>query len=345
MQNQSTSRFPVKVDVVGMGHWGKNLFRNFHELGALPAICVSQDSLKLACSAQYPSVPFVHDFDAVLSHPEITAVALATPAATHYQMASAALRAGKDVFVEKPLAIALKDGEELVELARSRGRVLMVGHVLRYHPAVSKLHELIQSGVLGKIRCLYSNRLNIGKIRTEENILWSFAPHDISVILWLLDELPNRIYCQGGAYLNGDVFDVTLSQFGFPSGVQAHIMVSWLHPFKEQRLVVVGSEKMAVFDDTAENKLVLYAHKVEWRNRAPTAVKANPEIVAIEAREPLKAECQHFLDCVTSRRAPQTDGSEGLRVLRVLDACQRSLSQGRVLDSLEEGRQSSALPY
>src|SRR5262245_5827867 len=274
-------RFPpvtgINVAVVGMGYWGKNLVRNFHELGALAAICDSQDSVKMACSAQYPSIPFLHDFDAVLSDPEIRAVALATPAATHHQMAAAALRAGKDVFVEKPLAIALKDGEELVELACSNGRVLMVGHVLRYHPAVSKLHELIQTGVLGKIRCLYSNRLNIGKIRTEENILWSFAPHDISVILALLNENPSRVTCQGGAYLNHDVFDVTLSQFEFPSGVHAHIFVSWLHPFKEQRLVVVGSQKMAVFDDTAEHKLVLYPHRVEWKNRVPTAIKRSEE--------------------------------------------------------------------
>lgn len=345
MQNQSTSRFPIKVAVVGMGYWGKNLVRNFHELGALAAICDSQDSVETACRTQYPDVQFMPDFDAVLSSSEIGAVALATPAITHYRMAKAALGAGKDVFVEKPLAISLKDGEELVELAHAKGRVLMVGHVLRYHPAVSKLQELIQTGSLGKIHCLYSNRLNIGKIRTEENILWSFAPHDISVILWLLGEMPNRIYCQGGAFLNGDVSDVTLSQFGFSSGVQAHIMVSWLHPFKEQRLVVVGSEKMAVFDDTAENKLVLYAHKVEWKNRVPTAIKANPEIVAVENREPLKTECQHFLDCVASRRTPQTDGREGLRVLEVLDACQRSLLQGKVIDGLGGPPERKSLPY
>ena len=187
-------------------------------------------------------------------------------------------------------------------------RILMVGHILRYHPAILKLQQLIRDGALGKINYLYSNRLNIGKIRTEENILWSFAPHDISVMLSLLNEMPTHVSCQGGAYLNRDVFDVTLSHFDFPSGVQAHIFVSWLHPFKEQRLVVVGSEKMAVFDDTAEHKLVLYPHKVEWRNRIPTAVKAEGEVVVLEDQEPLRAECQHFLDCVESRTSPVSDG-------------------------------------
>src|SRR6185436_437567 len=251
-----------------------------------------------------------------------------TPAVTHFEMAKAALEAGKDVLVEKPLAIEVRHGEQLVELAAAKGRVLMVGHILRYHPAILKLRSLIQEGALGKVDYLYSNRLNIGKIRTEENILWSFAPHDISVMLSLLDEMPARVSCQGAAYLNPGVFDVTLSHFNFPSGVQAHIFVSWLHPVKEQRLVVVGSEKMAVFDDTAEHKLVLYPHKVEWKNRIPTAVKAKGEVVELESREPLREECRHFLSCVASREAPVTDGDEGLRVLSLLDACQQSLLKG-----------------
>src|SRR5205814_2046096 len=220
----------------------------------------------------------------------------------------------KDVFVEKPLAIEVKHGERLVELAAANGRILMVGHILRYHPAILKLQELIQSGALGKINYLYSNRLNIGKIRAEENILWSFAPHDISVMLSLLNEMPNRISCQGGGFLNNDVADVTLSHFDFPSGVQAHIFVSWLHPFKEQKLVLVGSEKMAVFDDTADDKLLLYPHRVEWKNRIPTAVKAKSESVELDQKEPLRAECHHFLDAIASRVSPISDGAEGLRV-------------------------------
>src|SRR5207247_4063053 len=228
MDSQRLDKSQARVAVVGVGYWGKNLVRNFHELGALSALCDAQPSVEASYTQQYPGVRFFRDYGAVLSDPSIDAIALATPAATHYEMAKAAIEAGKDVFVEKPLAIDVKQGEDLVELAKSRRRILMVGHILRYHPAVLKLRELIQDGALGQINYLYSNRLNIGKIRTEENILWSFAPHDISVILSLLNEMPNRVFCQGGAYLNRQIFDVTLSQFDFPSGVQAHIFVSWL---------------------------------------------------------------------------------------------------------------------
>ena len=341
---QSTKN-ATSVAVTGMGYWGKNLVRNFHELGALSVICDANPAVETACQKEYQGVRFSRDFGSVLGDPTIAAVALATPAVSHYQMAMAALEAGKDVFVEKPLAIEVGHGQELVQLAEAKGRILMVGHVLRYHPAIVKLRELIQSGALGKLQYLYSNRLNMGKIRTEENILWSFAPHDISVMLALLNENPARVSCQGGAYLNRDSSDVTISQFSFPSGVQAHIFVSWLHPVKEQRLVVVGSEKMAVFDDTIANKLTLYAHKVEWKNRIPTAVKAEGEVVALEKQEPLKAECQHFLDCVRTRATPLTDGREGLRVLSILDACQRSLERNGQVDSLEALVQRRSLPY
>jgi UDP-2-acetamido-3-amino-2,3-dideoxy-glucuronate N-acetyltransferase len=318
----------VNVAVVGVGYWGKNLVRNFYELGALEALCDDRDAVEASCKNKYGSLRFYQKYQDVLDDPSIQAVALATPAVTHFHMAKSALEAGKDVLVEKPLAIDVKHGEELVTLAEAKGRILMVGHILRYHPAIIKLQELIQSGALGKINYLYSNRLNIGKIRTEENILWSFAPHDISVMLSLLNEMPDKVSCQGNAYLSSDVVDVTLSHFEFPSGVQSHIFVSWLHPVKEQKLVVVGSEKMAVFDDTAMHKLVLYPHKVEWKNRIPTAVKAEAEIVPLEECEPLRAECQHFLDAAASRRSPVSDGREGLRVLRVLDACQRALRNG-----------------
>lgn len=346
MHREAENKRRANVAVIGMGYWGKNLVRNFHELGALRAVCDSNRSVEAVHKEDYRNVMFCRDFGVVLSDPEVDAVALATPAVAHYEMAKAALDAGKDVFVEKPLAIEVQQGEELVKLADATKRVLMVGHILRYHPAIVKLEELIRTGALGKIQYFYSNRLNIGKIRTEENILWSFAPHDISVMLSLLNETPSQVTCQGGDYLSSNVFDVTLSQFSFPSGVQAHIFVSWLHPFKEQRLVVVGSEKMAVFDDTSENKLVLYAHKVEWKNRIPTAVKAEGETAPIANVEPLKAECQHFLDCIKSRSIPLTDAREGLRVLNVLAACQRSLvKSGRASITIEPGEKVKALSY
>jgi UDP-2-acetamido-3-amino-2,3-dideoxy-glucuronate N-acetyltransferase len=330
MERATLNGAKTNVAVVGIGYWGKNLVRNFYDLGALGTLCDAQESVESNYRHKYPGVKFCREFSEVLSDASVTAVALATPAVTHYEMAKKALEAGKDVFVEKPLAIDVKHGEDLVRVAEKNGKILMVGHILRYHPAVLKLQQLIRDGALGKINYLYSNRLNIGKIRTEENILWSFAPHDISVMLSLLNEMPTRVSCQGGGWLNHDVVDVTLSHFDFPSGVQAHIFVSWLHPVKEQKLVVVGSEKMAVFDDTAEHKLMLYPHKVEWRNRMPTAVKAEGEAVALENREPLRDECQHFLDSVKSRTSPVSDGVEGLRVLRVLDACQRALVNGHI---------------
>ncbi|MGH9356868.1 MAG: Gfo/Idh/MocA family oxidoreductase [Terriglobia bacterium] len=346
MENTPLKKLETHVAVVGVGYWGRNLVRNFYDLGGLSALCDENPSVEADYRDRYTGVRFYREYRSVLSDPSITAVALATPAVTHYEMAKAALNAGKDVFVEKPLAIDVKHGEELVSLADAKGKILMVGHILQYHPAITRLHQLIHDGALGKINYLYSNRLNIGKIRTEENILWSFAPHDISVMLSLLKEMPARVTCQGSACLSRDVSDVTLSHFDFPSGLQAHIFVSWLHPFKEQRLVVVGSEKMAVFDDTAEHKLVLYPHKVEWRNRVPTAVKATGEIVPLEDREPLRSECEHFLDCAGSRTSPVSSGAEGLRVLRVLDACQRALLNGSVeLAPAEVRSQKEELPY
>jgi UDP-2-acetamido-3-amino-2,3-dideoxy-glucuronate N-acetyltransferase len=349
MQTGPSNSAGASVAVVGVGYWGKNLVRNFHELGALSVLCDDRGEVEATCRQQYENVRFCRDFRDVLADPSVSAVALATPAVTHYEMTRMALEAGKDVLVEKPLAIDVAHGEHVVELARARGRILMVGHILRYHPAILKLQRLVANGSLGKIDYLYSNRLNIGKIRTEENILWSFAPHDISVMLALLGESPAKVSCQGGAYLNRDVYDVTLSHFDFPSGVQAHIFVSWLHPIKEQRLVVVGSEKMAIFDDTSEHKLVLYPHRVEWKNRIPTAVKADGEIVDLEDREPLREECRHFLECVTDRRSPISDGAEGLRVLRVLDACQQALQNGAVPVQPAGAQQSDStakpLPY
>jgi len=336
----------INVAVAGIGYWGRNVARNFHELGALAALCDADDATETRCRSEYPGIAFHRDYRAVLDDPNIAAVALATPATTHYEMARAALEAGKDVLVEKPLSIEVEHGAELVEVANAKGRILMVGHILRYHPAIIALQRLIRDGALGRIHYLYSNRLNIGKIRTEENILWSFAPHDISVMLSLLGETPTRVFCQGGAYVSPQTVDVTLSHFEFGSGVQAHILVSWLHPIKEQRLVVVGSEKMAVFDDTADDKLVLYPHRVEWRNRIPTAVKARGEAVPLENTEPLKAECRHFLDCVRTGTTPVSDGAEGLRVLRVLDACQRSLLAGGVVtDPAAREAAKPARPY
>ncbi len=333
------------IAVVGSGYWGKNLVRNFNELGALAMICDGDPLVEATVREMYPKAEYRRDYADVLADERIDAVVLATPAALHFDMARRALEAGKDVFVEKPLALNAAEGERLVQTAAVAHRILMVGHILQYHPAVRALKQLIHEGSLGRIEYVYSNRLNMGKIRTEENILWSFAPHDISVLLGLLDEEPESITCEGGYFLSRNVADVTLSQFSFASGVRAHIFVSWLHPFKEQRLVVVGSEKMAVFDDTAADKLVLYSHRIEWRDRVPNAVKAEAEPVVLERAEPLRNECRHFLDCIVSRRSPLTDGREALRALRVLNACQESLERGKSASSAKAGQKPTKLYF
>lgn len=320
------SRIP-RVAVVGCGYWGKNLVRNFLELKALIAICDTDMDRLESFKIKYPGLKTTPSFIEILEDSNIGAVVLATPTVHHFRMAKEALLAGKDVFIEKPLALEVKEGKELVKLAEENKKVLMVGHVLRYHPAVNKLKELVDRGTLGRIQYIYSNRLNIGKIRTQENILWSFAPHDISVILFLLNEFPESIYAGGGSYLQHGIPDVTLTTMHFKSGVRAHIFVSWLHPFKEQKLVVVGDKKMAVFDDTSKERLFLYPHKIEWVERIPMAHKAEAEIVPLEMEEPLKAECRHFLECIQKGQIPKTDGLEGLRVLRVLEASQESLNR------------------
>jgi len=317
----------LNVAVVGCGYWGKNLVRVFSELGALNCVCDTDTSRHNAIAFQGDPPAFTDKLEDVLANPDVRAVAVATPAATHFEVVTKCLQAGKDVLVEKPLAMTAQEGQQLVEMAEQRSLILMVGHILLYHPAISKLRQLVDEGALGRILYCYSNRLNMGLIRTEENILWSFAPHDISVMLHLLGEEPVAVEADGQSYLTPGVVDVTLSRLTFKSGVTGHIFVSWLHPSKEQRLVVVGSEKMAVFDDTAEKKLQLYPHRVDWTGRAPRAVKAEAVHVELEQAEPLKQECRHFLECVKDRKTPLSDGQEGLRVLRVLDACQQSLER------------------
>ena len=335
-----------KVAVIGAGSWGKNLVRNFAQLDALAMVC-DPDSQACANAAKaFPGIPICGDFAEVFAT-DIEAMAIATPAVSHYPLAKRALLAGKDVFVEKPLALEVAEGQELVALAEQQGRILMVGHILQYHPAILQLKALIEAGELGKIQYIYSNRLSIGKIRAEENILWSFAPHDISVILLLLGEMPQAVSVHGGQYLQKRVADVTLSSLSFASGVKGHIFVSWLHPFKEQMLVVVGDRKMAVFDDVSpDSKLVLYPHRIDWIERIPVARKAEGEVVPVEMNEPLKAECAHFLECVRTRQQPRTDGAEGVRVLQVLQACQRSLDkEGAPVELSVAPIPTEAVPY
>ena len=315
--------------LLGAGYWGKNLARNFHALGALHTLCDTQQTTLDAYGPDYASVRKTASVDDALADPAITRVAIAAPAALHYGLARRVLDAGKDVFVEKPICLDLPEARDLVQRAAAANRILMVGHLLQYHPLVQKLQSLVAQGELGKLHYITSNRLNLGKIRREENALWNFAPHDLSVILSLAGhQLPEQVRCTGGDYLNTSVADTTLTSLRFGGGIRAHVYVSWLNPFKEQKLTVVGSDGMAVFDDTRpwNEKLLLYRHYLTWANgQVPTPSKAKAEPVLVPEAEPLREECQHFLICCDERRAPRTDGPEGLRVLQVLQAAQASL--------------------
>ncbi len=317
------------IALAGYGYWGKNLARNLYNLGVLRAICEPDEDKQDSARQNCPDVLLKSSFGDLLNDRELEAVVIATPASTHFELGKEALLARKDIFVEKPLALNIKEAEELIKLAMEKKKLLMVDHILQYHPAVTKLKELIKSGELGKIQYIYSNRLNMGKIRKEENILWSFAPHDISLILSIVGRLPEEVVSYGGVYLQHNIEDVTITFMRFPNGTAAHIFVNWLNPFKEQKFVVVGDKRMAVFDDMSESKLLLYPHKIHWREGVPTATKVQPEPVSVDNREPLEESCRHFIECVKNREKPRTDGEEGLRVLKVLQLAQSSLDSAK----------------
>lgn len=321
------NKYTAKTLVCGTGYWGKNHVRNFYELNALFGIYDHDEKRALELTKNYPCQVF-KSYQEALNHPQIQNVVIASPAESHYELAKQAILAKKHVLVEKPLALKTEHAQELIELAQSQQITLMVGHLLKYHPCIKVLKKLLDEGILGKLEYIYSNRLNLGKIRTKENILWSFAPHDISLMLWFTDSMPVQVNVVGGNYLQPNIADTTISSFVFPNGVRGHIYVSWLHPFKEQRLVLVGQKKMVVFDDTAETsqKLMLYDKNVDFIHGEYVAKKPKGEAIAYNHNlEPLKEECIHFLESINTKTPPLTDGQEGLNVLKVLHSCQNSL--------------------
>jgi UDP-2-acetamido-3-amino-2,3-dideoxy-glucuronate N-acetyltransferase len=343
--NPSEVKHP-RVAVLGCGVWGRNLVRTFHQLGHLEMVCDPAKDAQNAAAQLATNAAIFARFDDALNSKAVDAVAIAAPAALHYTLAKAALQANKDVYVEKPLCLDVAEGEELVRLGVDRGLVLMVGHLLQYHACVRALHSLIAAGELGKLHYITSNRLNLGKIRREESALWSFAPHDISVILSLVGgHLPNQVRCTGGSYLSKNVADATLTALRFSNDVRAHLFVSWLNPFKEQKMTVVGSNGLAVFDDTRPwvEKLVLYRQHITWTNgQIPTANKVKGEPIVPPESEPLMDECAHFIECCANRHAPRTDGQEGLRVLAVLHGAQRSLDrEGEAINPISGEKESS----
>ena len=316
--------------VIGAGRWGKNIARNFHELGVLHTICDPNENLLDQHKEKYPDIETTANFQSVLDHSEISRVVIAAPAGLHYTLAKQALQTGKDVFVEKPLCLDLQEAEELIQLAEQGQQILMVGHILQYHPCVRRLQELIGAGELGQLQYIVSNRLNLGAIRTEENALWDLAPHDISVVLSLCNQLiPEQVKCLGGAFVSPGIADTALTTMRFEGNLRAHIYVSWLNPYKEQKLVIVGSHGMLVFDDTKpwEEKLLLFRNHLTWNDdKIPDVLHRDAEKIEVKPNEPLKEECKHFLKCCDERIEPRTDGKEGLRVLKVLQAAQASLN-------------------
>lgn len=328
------------IAVLGCGGWGINHVRTWHELGWLRVACdLDRDRLALV-KESFPDLEVSDRPDEILARDDVAGVVVATPAVTHGNVASAALSAGKHVLVEKPLAVDLATAEKLLEQAESSRLVLMVGHVLEYHPAFTKLMTLVEEGRLGKILYLYSHRLNFGRVRTEENALWSFAPHDIALCLRLIGERVDGVACRGVEHLSRGVADLTTMDMVFADGRKAHIFVSWLHPFKEHRFVVVGEEQMAVFDDTApwSEKLVVYPHRIEWlQGRVPVARKADAQRIPLEEAEPLRVECEAFLTAIQQGGQPLTDGTSGLEVLRVLDAGEASLRRNGTYVAISPG--------
>jgi UDP-2-acetamido-3-amino-2,3-dideoxy-glucuronate N-acetyltransferase len=314
--------------LIGAGNWGKNLARCFEELGALRVIVVPDGAEAAALRERFPHLQVSTRYEDVLADQAVRKVAIATPSATHFELAKAALLATKHVLVEKPMCSSVAQARALTKLADSSGSTLMVGHLLQYHPCVDRLRELVAQGALGRILTISSNRLNLGRFRTDENALFSFAPHDLSLVLSLLeDQLPRSVRCVGTSYLKPGVADSTLTILQFAGGALAQLHVSWLNPFKEQKLTVVGTHGMAVFDDTKpwSEKLLISRDYLRFDRSSVARAEAHAEAVQVAEQEPLKLECQHFIRACDERLRPRTDGREGLRVLEVLDMAQRSL--------------------
>jgi len=312
------------VALIGCGQWGRNIARNLAQLGALRVIC-DADAVRGGAMAKDLGAEFSSDLSTVLARSDITAAAIATPAVTHAEIVGKALDAGKHVFVEKPIALSVADACDVAAKAKAKKLTLMTGHLLQYHPVFMHLLALVRGGKLGKIQYVYSNRLNQGRVRTEENALWSLAPHDISMILALAGEKPKRVAAMGQASVQPGIPDIATANFEFSAGLKAHLFCSWLNPYKEHRLAVIGDKAMAVFEDSAvnwEDKLILYPHHVEWKGQIPEFVKASGEKVSVEKGEPLRDEVAHYLSCVSGQTICRTGPEEAIPVLEVLAAAQ-----------------------
>lgn len=338
----SKKKSDVRTAVVGCGYWGKNLVRNFAALSDLRMCCDASEAIQARTRAAHPDVPVTGSYDEVLANPDIDAVVLATPAPMHAEMAIAALERGKHVFVEKPLALNTDDARAMVEAAERAGRILMVGHLLEYHPAVNYIKQMIDSGELGEVHYLYSQRVNLGKVRSDENALWSLAPHDISVAMYLLGEGAEDVQASGQAFLQEGIEDVTFLTMHFGSGRVAHIHVSWLDPHKERKLTVVGSRRMVVFDDMEpKEKIKVYDKGVERNGTEAASYESYADLLQLREgdiviprlpmEEPLALECAEFLRAVETGEPPRSDGADGLRVVQALERAQAALDRNHLV--------------
>jgi predicted dehydrogenase len=337
----------IKLAVVGVGGWGKNLARNYFQIPEcdLKYICDTNATKLKQLQAQLPGTGTSTKFDEIVDDPDIQAVVIATPAPTHYSLCKAALLAGKDVYVEKPFVLNVDEAEELIKIAEQKQQILMVGHLLEYHPIITRLRQMIDSGELGNVYYIYNQRLNLGTVRTDENALWNFAPHDISSILYLLGKEPTDVAARGQGYLQNGIEDVVFVTLNFNDNSMAHIHVSWLDPHKVRKITIVGSKKMAVFDDLESNeKLRIYdkgaANNTDYNTFAEYISLRFGDITIpyVKIGEPLRLECEHFLQCVRERKQPLSDGYDGLRVTRVLDAAQRSLKSNGIPIAIKAAR-------
>lgn len=325
---------PTRIGLIGYGYWGPNLARNFHALANAHLVAVADaDARRLDEPARLYNARTYADWRELIADPTLDAVAISTPARTHFEIARAALERGKHVLVEKPLAMTSAEARELIALAQKNKGVLMAGHTFEYNPVVWKIRELVESHAIGDIYYIYSNRVNLGRVQQDINALWSFAPHDISILLYVLGAMPLELSARGGMYLNEHIEDVVFVTLTFPHKVLAHIHVSWLDPAKVRQMTIVGSQKMVVYDDVdAEARLRIYdkgvyRHGADYGEYQLKVHSGDISIPRIEMTEPLHNECAHFVECIRENKTPRTDGESGLRVIRVLEAAQESLAK------------------
>ena len=312
----------VRIGLIGAGAWGQNHLRVLGQMGILKAVADTSSQRLSKIKEDFKGVKTTESYKELLAMPDIDAVVIATPAFTHYKVALDSLAAGKHTFVEKPLALTKKEGEILVFDAKKAGRILMVGHLLHYHPAIIELKKIIERGELGKILHIAAHRLNLGKIRTEENVMWSIAPHDISLILNFFGESPTQVHVEGASYLQKNIPDLAHIHLHFSDNRNAHIYTSWLNPYKERKFTIIGDKGMAVFDDMAEHKLTIFDSFTEYDERKnPIAVNKGTRVVDLPNSEPVLNELTHFVSCIEKKSTPLTDGEEGVRVLSVLEEC------------------------